>query len=460
MTRLFAPALALLALTASPALADDLVGMWKVEGTLPDGTGYTATAAISKYATNRYRILARGKLYTKRSLFYRASAKRSGSKLEVKHVGKRGLVGRILGPLEGPPPAVVGRYKIESDGSAFGGRFRPEGTTQYGTVRYTSLATPTAAFKPGKVTLRVGETRTVELTCTSKAALGLVRVTGRQVSRQYWSKGKRRIEVEGKTVGTHTLRVRLGYRGGAILKGTLEVVVLPGLLEDVVSEVKRLKSEGKQPIVIFDLDDTLFDTRYRVREILRDYGAEINEPRLKKLSVRHVRYELPVTLKNAGFTEAEIKGDLGKKIKRAWSKRFWTAFELDKPIKGAVKYVEKLVKAGARIVYVTGRREKTKDACLDVLLENDYPADEPGNLFCKPNNVPGQPKISTEAFKEATAKKLAQEGTIVAAFDNEPGNANAFLKAAPKAKVAWLETMWKPDSPELVDGIFTLADFR
>jgi hypothetical protein len=445
---------------ATPSLAGDLSGLWEVEGTLPDGTSYRGHAALSA-AGGDYFVLGRARLDSGRRFSWRADAERSGNAFTVTHRGSRGLAGKIAPGLSGSKPRVIGSYTVSGDEGAFGGDFLLEGTTSKGSATYTKHKTPKITSKPSHVQLALGEQTILRVVVDPPEAASLLWGEGSVVRRHRTrSGGVREILVEGKVGGTHSVQVRLGPSGGAFL-AEIKVQVGPGVVAEVLQNAEALAAAGETPVVIFDLDDTLFDTRYRVRRILRDYGKQIGNDLLKRLSVSHVRYELPKTLANAGFTKDEIEGSLGKSIKRAWSRKFFhgDSFHFDGRIRGARAYVEKLVKAGAKIVYVTGRRETYRAQSLKVLADAGFPAE---TIFLKPVTQAGQPKISTHEFKEATAKgPVAAMGRVVAAFDNEPENCNAFRRALPQdGRVIWLDTLYKPTSKITEPAIDVIRDFR
>ena len=49
---------------------------------------------------------------------------------------------------------------------------------------------------------------------------------------------------------------------------------------------------------------------------------------------------------------------------------------------------------------------------------------------------------------------------MVAAFDNEPGNCNAFLEMNPDAEVVFLDMQHLPGAPPLDPRVHIVADFR
>ncbi|MGE0709128.1 MAG: HAD family hydrolase [Planctomycetota bacterium] len=455
LLRRLTPAALLLAL-ATPALGGDLAGMWGVEGTLPDGTTYSGQAALSPSDPGSYRIQGSARLSNGRSLTWTATGERTQDRLEVVHRGSRGLAGRIMPSLTGSSPRVVGRYDIASDERSFEGTFQLQGTSERGRVRYQRLQAPRVTPVQPRVRVAQGDEVLLSFAVDPTSAAPLLWADGDGVRRHRTRNGHREVLVAGETPGIHKVSVRLGPPGGTVL-AEVEVEVVPAALDDVVQRCEALTAAGQTPVVIFDLDDTLFDTRYRVRAILRDYGAQIGDARLEQLSVSKVHYDLTDTLRAIGFSSAEINGNLGKDVRRAWSRAFFgaDAYDLDGLIRGAVAYVERLTQAGAHVVYVTGRREATRQKCVEVLQRAGYPA---GTLYCKPD----QTSMATADYKErVTRNNVSKLGRIVAAFDNEPDNCNAFRRAVPQdARVVWLDTLYKPDHGPLLAGIDTVADYR
>jgi acid phosphatase class B len=99
------------------------------------------------------------------------------------------------------------------------------------------------------------------------------------------------------------------------------------------------------------------------------------------------------------------------------------------PVDGAVAYAKSLTRAGATIVYVTGRKdtpgEHTKT--LATLREFGFPLGEQGAV--KLNGT----KLSTVLYKKQATDELVKKlGEPVAAFDNEIANARMFRSELPR----------------------------
>lgn len=311
------------------------------------------------------------------------------------------------------------------------------------------------------VKVRAGA-QTLALTCEPAALRKLVRVSGASALRP--SFGEAGLSLQAKP-GSHTLEARLGGAGGQLL-GRLEVSVYSDVLARVRARVAEVKASGETPIVIFDLDDTLFDTRYRTAALLEGYHQTHGEPRLELVPIETVHYALEETLADLGFSTHEIEGQTFQAIRGVVWPLFFKgeSLLLDKPVPGAPEAVASLVAEGATIVYLTGRKTFVSDFSERALAANGFPTPGPGVLmFHKPKSYPGQAdptKLHTDDFKGLiTRVELPKHGVVVAAFDNEPKNCLAFRASSPAdAIVVHLDTLYDADSPALGDGIEVIPD--
>src|SRR5690606_15056272 len=146
-----------------------------------------------------------------------------------------------------------------------------EGSADAGRARYVRQADPVVRFEPDALELRAGESAVVAVRCEPEEATGLLWFEGEAVARAFWEEGVRKLELEPSgAAGPSAVQARLGPPGGRSL-AELALTVRLRILDEVVAQVRAAAAAGERPIVAFDLDDTLFDTRYRVRAILRDY---------------------------------------------------------------------------------------------------------------------------------------------------------------------------------------------
>jgi hypothetical protein len=113
-------------------------------------------------------------------------------------------------------------------------------------------------------------------------------------------------------------------------------------------------------------------------------------------------------------------------------------------------------------VYLTGRKAAAEAPTHDALVAAGFPAGERTTLLCKPDPAPGEPELETAEWRGLSARgPVAGLGTVVAAFDHEPVSCNALRAALPgAARLVFLDTLCRPDSPGLLDAIVTLRDFE
>lgn len=194
-------------------------------------------------------------------------------------------------------------------------------------------------------------------------------------------------------------------------------------IDFILNELDR----GHSKVIIFDLDDTLFDSSSRTKIIFENFLNESptvdkypkQSLRLAKIKEDQIEYSIVETLNNAGI----YNKDFIYKVKTFWSQRFFSnAFVMkDSPIRGAVRYVNKAYERGAKIVYLTGRDHTMRKGSLKSLKKNGFPIDgEKAILITKPNS-----RIQDIVFKREAFKTIEKMGEVIAHFENEPENLNA-----------------------------------
>lgn len=235
-----------------------------------------------------------------------------------------------------------------------------------------------------------------------------------------------------------------------------------GLLSTLLERVAtHAAAHGRTPVVVFDLDATLYDNRPRTLEILMEYREQILDTRpevaeaLASLTSERIDYLLSDTLRGCGITRADVVAD----VTRFWHERFFTdAYcQHDAPVEGAPEYVRACHEAGAIIVYLTGRDlPGMLIGTVSSLRDCGFPIGVAGTeLVLKPDaNLPD------EAFKRGALPTLDRLGEIAAFFDNEPANTNLAKAMFVDATIVLLETQRVPYAPPLSECIEVVADFR
>ena len=237
----------------------------------------------------------------------------------------------------------------------------------------------------------------------------------------------------------------------------------PEILTEIQNKVKEALEEGRRPVVIFDLDDTLINTRDRNLRILKNFIAQQdiqnrfpNETALvRDIQLSNLKYLLNDTLKSIGVTNENFL----KEANAFWLERFFTNeyCKDDLPMVGAVNYVQWLYEAGATIVYLTGRDEpRMGEGTRANLRVKNFPLSDPEDniLMMKPNK-----DMDDLAFKVGAFDTIATLGDVVAAFENEPANINALQKRFPDGRMVFVDTIHSPKPDVPAGGIFWIRDF-
>lgn len=198
---------------------------------------------------------------------------------------------------------------------------------------------------------------------------------------------------------------------------------------------------GSTPVVVFDLDGTLFDVGPRTLGILQRWlkGADaLKHPealraRAEMIGMNHIGYSLMHAFENAGFDlrNEEVAG-LVVAAEREWRKRFFdgkTLAEFDVPVSGAPEFARWCKDdLGLRLVYLSGRYERVmSEGTRAQLLRYGFPW-EGTELRLKPDNL-----MDDSEFKQRAFAEVASRHGIVANFENEYVNLALMAACEPDA---------------------------
>lgn len=232
----------------------------------------------------------------------------------------------------------------------------------------------------------------------------------------------------------------------------------PEILPHILKQVRK----SEKPVVLFDIDDTLTDTRDRTLsilqefisepEIIEEYSSEVDT--MKDLSLKSVFFEVEDTFDFLKINNPEFR----KTAKEYWLKRFFSNeyVSIDREIPGAKDYLNELQSEGAKIVYLTGRDEpRMKQGTIAGLRRNGFPLDSHTRLLMKPNKELPDLEYKKKAFEEVAAM-----GEVIAVFENEPANINAMHAYFTHATAVFVDTQHskKPIVPE--NGIVWIGNYK
>jgi hypothetical protein len=212
------------------------------------------------------------------------------------------------------------------------------------------------------------------------------------------------------------------------------------------------------PLAAFDLDSTLLVNKARQARIVREYGAGRGDPRLAACSVREViSWDLRDTLRLCGLTEAEILAVVPA-LREFWRERFFSSeyCREDKPVAGAREYLHAALRAGAEILYVTGRHQGMAEGTLESFGRAGFPLPDGASvqLWLKPDLADDD-----DRWKETCHARLLTMRGLACAFDNEPTHVNAYKRSFPAAWVVHVDTDHSRRPVDVLPEIPSILDF-
>lgn len=232
-------------------------------------------------------------------------------------------------------------------------------------------------------------------------------------------------------------------------------------LAPVIAAIDKAKAEGAAPVLIFDLDGTLFTTDRRHALILKEWGEankESHPEAAAKLSAATdadcTAYQVEDNLAKFGITDEAII----QSVKDHWWKRFFTneLVVVDEPVEGGAAFVKRCHEAGAVIVYLTGRDiPNMGKGTQKSLLDSGFPVGERAHQMLKPEQ-----SAKDVAFKEEAAENIRKMGRVVGIFENQPRNLVALCRIFPEAVPVFVETNFDPrDEEKIPDNSIVIKKF-
>ncbi|MEW5854068.1 MAG: haloacid dehalogenase-like hydrolase [Myxococcota bacterium] len=220
------------------------------------------------------------------------------------------------------------------------------------------------------------------------------------------------------------------------------------VLEHITHERRR----NRQPVVLFDLDGTLFDNGPRTWEILREFARETGRAGLLAKLEAFPRVMLPYTLAETLAEVDETDPVLCQDALAFWKARFFRDEYIrhDEPLAGARSFVQRCWGEGATVVYFSGRDSAGMLlGTAQSLRTHGFPVGLARTVITL------KEAFETEDlhFKRESVQFLNTLGSVVASFDNEPGNCNMFAGTWPQAVTVALATSHAPNPVPLAPSV-------
>jgi len=233
-------------------------------------------------------------------------------------------------------------------------------------------------------------------------------------------------------------------------------------LREVLERIDAALAVDVLPLVVFDLDSTLFTTGPRNLRILREFAAQRAErwPEVRSIVATLADADMGWGVGKCLLERGVDDPSMLRELRSFWYQRFFTDEYLacDLPVPGAVEFVNACHDHGALVYYLTGRHLGGMEVgTVRALGAHGFPYWR-GRcvLHLKPSF-----EMSDRAFKDdALADVRSYHGRVVATFENEPGNANAFLRAFPEALHFLMQTIHSPRAEAPLPDLLVSGDFR
>ncbi len=237
-------------------------------------------------------------------------------------------------------------------------------------------------------------------------------------------------------------------------------MTIPAITQAILDGVRASLDDGVEPLVVLDLDATLYDNSQRMLRILQEFAHThaAGYPGLydvvHAMSASDTLYEAVDTLRARGIEDEALLAE----VHAFWRARFFTSEYLlfDLPHVGGVEFVRLVYEAGGVPCYLTGRdAPNMAQGTLAALQRDGFPVATVGTRFIlKPDwETPDKP------YKRSVLSHLRRTGRVVGSFDNEPALCNLFKSSFPDASVVWLDTIHTPNAPPLREGVHAIRRF-
>jgi len=241
------------------------------------------------------------------------------------------------------------------------------------------------------------------------------------------------------------------------------------VLKEVSRRVGDAQAHHKKPIVLLDLDSTLYEVGPRTHFIVMEWLEWLESadsrsfPRvmreLRRLEHSHVGYSLKDTFGALGLNadDSEVSQAL-KSAKEFWQSRFFTNHYLrhDRAYPGAAEFVQEVHALGALIVYLTGRDAPGMGTgTIENLIRDEFPWDT-GNTHLLLKPAYGLPDLD---HKKNAAHFIRSRGELVASFENEPANLVAIYELFPEAMHVFVETVSSDHAAPAARGLYRIQGF-
>ncbi|MBI2377651.1 MAG: hypothetical protein HYV07_26860 [Deltaproteobacteria bacterium] len=179
----------------------------------------------------------------------------------------------------------------------------------------------------------------------------------------------------------------------------------------VLREIEARVQRGQAARVVFDLDNTAFDTRPRTLAALRSFDASNGTSYFARLTNDQVERDGGATATALGLAP-----DIVARVASHWERTFWDGrnFVHDEAVPEVAELAWRAKRAGAEVVYLTGRIEALRRPSVEALEREGFPSAD--NVVLKPDL-----SVKTHAFKAQWLSNAKDHGVFVGWYLTDSG---------------------------------------
>jgi len=239
------------------------------------------------------------------------------------------------------------------------------------------------------------------------------------------------------------------------------------VLRRVHSAIRHDFEKKHQPVLLLDLDSTLYHVESRSHQILKEWLADAESrkfgplrDRISEIDSEHLGYSMLDTFTKFGLSvmDPNVQAALHS-LQKFWGQRFFTNEYLayDRAYEGAPEFVREAHGLGAEIVYLTGRDEPGMGKGTRARLLADRFAFEVPRTRLLLKRTFEQDDLDHKSY---AAEEVRHLGNLVASFENEAPNLIALSDIFPESMHVFVDTVMS-DRPALPKtGLYRITGFR
>lgn len=198
------------------------------------------------------------------------------------------------------------------------------------------------------------------------------------------------------------------------------------LVSQVLKDVERLVAQGVRVALVFDIDNTLVDTRYRTLAAAHAFRTVDGEAPFASATIADIGFNALDTCERLGILD---QTELVRAFDVFWDGFFWDgdSFGYDQPVPITIALARKASELGAEIFYLTGRVEELRRASENQLRSHGLPLPDEDDAAPRDKHLLMKPavtdaagvRIKTPPFKEEEILRLKAEGVEVLLFSSD-----------------------------------------